>query len=421
MIRTESNQFAAILALYISIILTFSHCKSNTAPAIKPEPEVQNVSDVIFFVENSGSMFGYVDKANEFKRTVVGVAYLPEFDSVPQFFYLINGTSNPQKDSEIYINYLGDDPDVFKENLSTTAFNVGDVRYSDLNKMFQIALDSTRGNRITVLISDCIYDVGEDSDPIIALNIESEKTQRSFRNRLKSENIQTVMLKASSNFNGTYYYASQNGSKKLDNVRRPFYVIFFGKGEILNNILTERNLSKIMEGPLEIARFFVNDEKEIHFQIVPSVNRRGDFRVDPNNPSKLKKAKPIHNEFQFAIAAELSSLPFSESYLEDISNYECSLPNFSVVNVTRINKKMPGVQGSHLITLFTDKHPSGILNLVLKNVTPEWIFETNSENEAIIDSTHTYGFTSLTNAVSKAYNEKNLGTNAASFKIEITN
>jgi len=40
--------------------------------------EAPALEKVIFFIENSGSMFGYVNRANEFKNSLVGLAYLPE-------------------------------------------------------------------------------------------------------------------------------------------------------------------------------------------------------------------------------------------------------------------------------------------------------------------------------------------------------
>ncbi len=44
-------------------------------------------------------MFGYINQANEFKNSLVGMAYLPEFDKADKSFYFINGTSSPLKNS----------------------------------------------------------------------------------------------------------------------------------------------------------------------------------------------------------------------------------------------------------------------------------------------------------------------------------
>lgn len=394
--------------------------KNDSIPVIKEKTAVPELGKVTFFIENSGSMFGYVNQANEFKNSLVGLAYLPEFDKALKSFYFINGTSNPLRNSGIQINYVGNDPEVFKNRLNQKSFNIGDVRYSDLNKMFEIALDSAKDNQISVLVSDCVYDVGEESDPLTALRIEINKTQQAFRKRLEKENIQTLIIKAGSSFNGLYYYASKKGSKRITNEERPFYVMFFGKTELLNKSLTEQSIGSKIEGLFETARFFINDEKSIPYQIVPSVDIKGEFKQDFKDKFKLINAKPLKGEFQFAFAADFSSLSFSDSYLTSTGNYDCPYSNFSVVKVVKISKRIPGVEGTHLITVFTDKNPVGDLGIVLKNVPPGWVMETDADNEDLIDRTHTFGFKFLTDAISEAYEYKNNGRNPATFKILIS-
>ena len=422
-----------LFALIILISLDISGCKSRSRdtesarskPAQREPMAVQTEENimpekVIFFIENSGSMFGYVNQPNEFKNSLVGLAYLPEFDKAGKSFYFINGTSNPLKDSGIRINYVGNDPDLFKNKLNLKSFNSGDVRFSDLNKMFEIALDSARGNQISVLVSDCIYDVGEENDPLTALKIEIQKTQQSFRNRLENENIQTLIIKADSRFNGLYHFASKLGSKKIENEERPFYIIFFGKTRLLNKVLTEQSIGSKIAGRYETARFFINDEKNIPYQIVPSIDLKGEFRQDFKDKLKLTNARPLKNEFQFALAADFSTLPFSDSYLASAGNYECPYSNFNVVKVEKITKKIPGVEGTHIITVFTDKNPVGNLEIVLKNLTPGWVMETDTDTEDDIDSTHTFGFKQLIDAIGEAYEYKNSGKNPATFKILIS-
>jgi hypothetical protein len=90
------------------------------------------------------------------------------------------------------------------------------------------------------------------------------------------------------------------------------------------------------------------------------------------------------------------------------------------VKVEKITKRIPGVEGTHLVTVFTNKNPLGDLEIVLKNVTPGWVMETDIENEDHIDSNHTFGFKFLMDAISEAYDYKNKVTNPATFKITIT-
>ena len=141
----------------------------------------QTISKVTFFIENSGSMLGYVKKANDYKNAIVSLSYFPEFDNSKKEFYFINGTSNQSKKSNISLNLIGSDPDLLKNSLNQSSFNKnGDPRYSDLTRMFEKALSCARSGEISILVSDCIYDVGEESDPLTALKIETEKTKKVF-------------------------------------------------------------------------------------------------------------------------------------------------------------------------------------------------------------------------------------------------
>ena len=171
----------------------------------------------------------------------------------------------------------------------------------------------------------------KNKDPLTALRIEIHKTQQAFRNRLEKEDIQTLIIKAVSRFDGLYYYASKKGSERIINEERPFYIIFFGKTQLLNKSLTEQSIGSKIEGQFETARFYLNDGKNIPYQIVPSVDIKGEFKQDFKDKYKLKNAKPLKGEFQFAIAADFSSLPFSDSYYASADNYDCPYSNFRVV------------------------------------------------------------------------------------------
>lgn len=432
-----NNQIPVCL-MAISMVITVS-CQSRSkgseqrndqksdSPANEAtKPGTENIDNtrigkVIFFIENSGSMLGYVSKPNEFMNSIVSLSYLPGLDHSDKSFYFINGTSKPGLKSKISTIYISDTPEVLKENLNPGSFRTGDTRFSDLNRMFEIALDSVKEDLISILISDCIYDVGEEKDPLMALKIETQKTQQAFRKRLETEDIQTLILKAYSNFGGRYYFASKKGSVIIPDATRPYYILFFGKNDLLNILITESKLEGKIEKPFDMARFLSIGERSIPYQIVPSVNRKGDFRPDPETNYKLTDARPLKGEFQFAFAADFNSLSFlSEDYTTSIENYFCSNPNYSIVSVEKIAKKIPGVAGTHIITVFTNKSPLGELEIALKNSIPEWVPETDADNEDQIDNTSTYGFKFLTGAISKAYEEKNSGKNLATFKIVIS-
>ena len=388
--------------------------------------EIKEVDKLIFFLENSGSMFGYVTDPGNFQNAIVRLAYLPEFDNSDKRFYFINGTSQPVKNSGIFVNYIGDDPDILRSNLNRDSFRkYGDTRLSDLTRIFEIALDSTSLNEVAIIVSDCIYDVGEESDPITALQIETLRTNRLFRERLVNENIQTILIKAYSQFNGRYFFASQPQYKVI-NQQRPYYFLIFGESELLSKIFTEENIIKTIAGYEAMARFLKIENFDVQYQATTQ-NKKGSFRFDRRDKNKLTNSRRDRHsqDFQFSIAVNLASLPFSEEYLMSKDNFHVTKGNYSITGISKPGDPIFGLSftPTHLITVNSDTNPYGNLEIALKNNIPEWIDGTNADEETSIeeDTTKTFGFKYLTDAITEAYQHVNQQKNITVIKIEIIN
>ena len=398
-------------------------------PSIKNEKSTstnqqQTISKVTFFIENSGSMLGYVKKANDYKNAIVSLSYFPEFDNSTKEFYFINGTSKTNKKSNISLNLIGSDPELLKNNLNQNSFNKhGDPRYSDLTRMFEKALSCAKGGEISILVSDCIYDVGEESDPLTALKIETEKTKKIFRDRLITENIQTIIIKAESQFEGNYYFASKRGSKSI-NQKRPYYIIIFGDSKLLNKHFNEENISKKITGYVSMARFMKIENLKIPYQAT-NQNSKGTFKFDKSNKNKLISAEKDRNGkgFQFSIAVDYLHLPFPDAYYKTKANYNLT-GTYRIIDIYSLTKKIPDVttfNPTHLITINTSSSPYGKIELTLKYIIQTWITETSSDSESGIigDTKHTFGFQYLTDAITEAYQYKNKQQNISTFKFEI--
>ena len=426
----------SFIILSLFVILTSCESKSGGHQKHKGEDTITiiakpvttvseyKIKKVVFFIENSGSMLGYVKKPNDYKNAIVSLSYFPEFDNSQKEFYFINGKNNPKKNSKISSNIIGSDPEVLKNNLNQSSFNNnGDPRYSDLTLMFEQALKCAKEGTISILVSDCIYDVGEESDPLTALKIETEKTKKVFRDRIASENIQTIIIKAESQFDGKYYFASRNGSLRL-NQKRPYYILIFGDSKLLNKLFNEENISKEIVGYVSMARFMKIDNIKIPYQAIDQ-NSIGSFRFDKSNKNKLISAEKDRNNqgFQFSIAVDYSSLPFPDTYLKATENYTPS-GTYKIVEIKIPNKKIHEVTSftpTHLITIHTDSSPYGKIELILKYIIPNWIDETTTDNELKIvgDSSHTFGFKYLTDAITEAYQYKTKEQNISKYEIEI--
>jgi hypothetical protein len=230
------------------------------------------------------------------------------------------------------------------------------------------------------------------------------------------------MIKLYSHFDG-YYFPVTGGRIQIKQTR-PFYIWIFGRTELLNKYFPEEYI-KSLKGYADMVRFIKFEVLNIPFQAV-SQNKKGSFKFNRQDKNILKDVKSDRNGqgFQFSFATCFSSLPYSDSYIQSTNNYLCSDDNYTVTSVTKIKKRIYEVTSfipTHLITISTQYSPYCELNVSLKNVVPIWIVNTNSDDESNIkeDTTQTFGFKFLTNAITEAYSYKNKEKNITNFTFEI--
>jgi hypothetical protein len=381
----------------------------------KTIPQPVKLKKVIYYLENSESMFGYVNGPNEYVSVVSELAEKPEFVdiNIPRDFNFINGGAN------VKITKIGSNSSSLRNKLNIPGFRCGDITKSNLNGMIQLALEKAGNGSITILISDCIYDIGQPNAPFNALATQGVETRSKFIQRLSKGDIQTIIIKLNSKFNGTYFYTSKKGKITI-NQQRPFYIFIFGESKLLNKYFPESYISRL-KGYKNSARFFKSVTNSIPYQATTE-NMIGSFRFDENDFTKLKKVKSGIKGmgFQFSIAVDYYSLPFSVSYLTAMENYAIS-SNYTIKSINKLSKNLLGLKHKRpfLITAYSSTSPYGTFVAKLKNNIPEWIEKTNINNENSIDGLHTFGFKYLTDAIIEAYNYKNKQKNITEFKFEI--
>lgn len=393
---------------------------AKTAENAIPENSVtRKVKKVTYYLENSASMFGYVNGFTAYVDVLTELAEKPRFveERTAREFFFINGGETVQ------ITPIGNNPTVLKNKLNVAAFKCGDTSKSNLNAMFQKALAEAKGDNITLLISDGIYDLGKTEMPLNTLATEGRETRSRFIERLNMGDVQTIMIKLSSHFEGNYYPVS--GGRVSMSQQRPFYVWIFGKTDLLNEYFDDEYLKKL-KGFDDFARFLKLDDLKFDYKAITD-DRIGEFRVDRNNKGGLTDLKLDRNGrgFSFTIAVDFSNLPFSDSYLTSVSNYNLDNDNFEISDIRPIGgKKIYGLsfQPTHLIRVSAARNPYGQLEISLLNNQPNWIEKTNIDDEKNIakDTTHTFGFKFLTNAICEAYQYSNKENSVVKLNFELT-
>ena len=424
-----NSRFAFIILLTFILFLESScqnrseRIKNPVIKAIKPPIEIKQpikeLKNVYFYIENSGSVFGYVRTFSEYVSVISELSEKPEFvvENINRNFYFING-------NDLQITPIGSNPRLLRNRLNVAGYNCGDILHSDLNEMFQVALSKAGGDKISILISDGIYDIGREDAPFNALATEGKETRSKFLERLNNGDIQTILVKLNSSFNGDYCYASRPGRISI-NHSRPYYIWIFGESALLNKYFPENYIATQLTGYESMVRFFSLKQVKVPSQAT-SQSRIGNFKFDKHDRNKLKDVEMDRNGqgFRIAIAVDYSSLPLSDSYFCSLNNYNCS-GNFKVVEVQKVgDKKIYDVNSftpTHLIVVLSKTSPYGNLSVNLKNTLPSWISETHSTNEYDIETnvSQTFGFNHLIKGISDAYQFISAQENIVTFKIEI--
>ncbi len=390
--------------------------QKNSVPGVK-------LQKVTFYLENSESMFGYVNGLTEYVQVISELSSKSDFISngIQKEYVLINGKS------PLSVNSLGDISSKLNSFLTPAGYNKGNTSSSELNEMLKLAMQNAGNGKISVFISDGIFDINQKAQFLKFLTLESVVTKGNFINKLsKSSSFQTLLIKLNSQFDGKYFFASQNRVQKI-NQKRPYYIWVFGDSHLVNQYLSERFINESLVGRTDYLRFIKLGLSNVQYGITKVINQKGKFDVHRNNPHSIENAeKDPTGNFSFSFAVDLSSIPFSESYFTNKSNYSLS-NNYQISSIQRIRPQqkafLPIINNfnpTHVITLICKPQTShlGGINLQLKYVLPNWINKSSPTPE-VVDSSSTFGFDKLTSGIAEAYNVHNQNKNLAEFKFQI--
>lgn len=397
-----------------------SHDSTENHPAAGISPSFKISNSHIFF-ENSGSMDGYLNGQHEIKVVLSRLAYALEDKSDNQRFYFYNTQPYPLD--------VGTTTKEFIYKLTPEGIKIGNVSNSNLNAILEGILKVTEEGDLGVLVTDGIYSMDVSGGSLLdQLKVASEGTYHEFKGQLRTHNLETVVIKLYSHFNGTYYTAL--GSGVHISQRRPYYVWLFGIAPSINLIRDDFKITEL-PGYANHVIFKLVSGKPPYYSINSTYDKIGSFKPVRNDrkngqTTSIEDVKRRRNEFQFSIGVDMSDIPVEEDYLLDLQNYKVTNPHYKIREITTVSnltgKDAYGVDKAitHVITLLTEMHPVGELKIQLANNLPQWIKLTNTEEDSNIrgDSLHTYGFQYLLGGVVRAYQSQSSSIDY--FQLEIT-
>lgn len=391
--------------------------------------EVNHKNDVInVYLENSGSMFGYVNGDTEYK------------DALTELLVQLGELYGKKK---IHLNFVntGIYPLEFEGNvaqypqsLNPSVFrNFGDVSNSNLNDIFRQILENSTDNTVSILVSDLIYSVsGEDTSG--KLEIQKSLTKDAFQG---NKDVATVLLQMTSKFNGDYY-TKQPSKIKLSNKQRPYYILATSTTGNVNYFNKNIDLKKCKGYQNKFVITPENYSQGIYYSVVTTAKSTSGFRPtrEFSDASSIKGIEDIEvnkrngDKFSFTIAINMANIPVEEEFIKNTENYAIDGYSISIADYNEkllkpnslqmINKS--GVTPTHLITLTatTAKHQD--VTLLLKRKMLKWVYECSTTDDTTIDKLggKTFGFNYLVEGINEAL-PKEISDNYFDIQVKINN
>ena len=376
--KNQSHLLFLILAMFTCILT--SSCGGDNKVRLswsEVKPEEQGKFKVNFYVENSGSMNGYMCAGSEFKNVVHYYANELEDIADTTSLYFINSQIIPYR-GDIDDYTLGMTPSKFDSYGGVTSS-------SSIDKMLGLVVDNIDSNTVSIFISDCILAVpfGE-ADKYFSM--AKDNVKKVFVKALKKDkNLGVDVLCLKSQFNGTYYQYGK-APIKVDHPR-PYYVWIVGPQSLIGLIDKKIDKSELQGYKNEVG---YSTCSRIPFTVV---NEHGKAGTATSVQSQVKGRKA-----RFILRADLSSCLQNEAVLEDPGNYQTD-PKVMIEQVRKTN--MPGYTHEMFLAIFDNAHLDE--NIVLKRQPmPSWVSKIS--DVAGQDLNKTAGIKYIIGGVSDAYN-----------------
>lgn len=391
-----------LMALLLSVAsLALGGCTHKLTIAWTPSSAAEGKADVAelqVYLENSGSMDGYMCAGSELKDALYGYVSLLSAQAEATHINYINTT---------VVSFAGGIKQ-FVDGLTPGQFAsvAGSRAHSDLGDMLQMVVGRMKKNSVALFVSDCILDVpqGDATNYFTNRRIQIESV---VARKLRADpNFSVEVLRLESRFNGYYY--DLDGKTRLSVKSRPYYMIVMGSRDALRQLNSAVPTRRIPHGytgyvayttPAAVAYTFANqygaEGKDNTLDLTS--DRKGNYRL--------------------RMLANLADLLIDGANPSDPSLLKPTQATTQVESISPING---GGQYSHAVDLKLAKQTKAggeMLSLQLATE-PEWVAQANDETGRDIRKNlgKTSGIKYIIGGLADAYAEHTI----SAFKFTIT-
>ena len=388
----------AAQALSVALAVGMGLCSCSGRPQRNDTPteektsvaEAKTVRDVNVYIENSASMYGYVQGVTEFESII--------------YNYLTNiKISKTAKNLNLfYVNSQiikhGDNIEDFIQKLEPSTFRQrgGNLGTTDISNLLKMILSETDSNTVSIVVSDFIFSPGRGRNAqeyLVNQQIGIKNNMATYLN--DHQDAAVCIYQFFSRFEGRYY--NREDRPVQINGQRPFYVWVIGRQA--NVRLLREKVDPKFADDLRNSYVVEGQGKKVAFSIVP-----GRYcRTKRGNTNACTVEKDHSGRTAVTMDLDLSETAMDDSYLLDTGNWNTSDPDMSVREVKRISS----ANYTHRITLTSERVKGQTLSVWLETRVPQWVEESNDSEGVDIrqgDSMEkTYGLRHLVKGVFEAF------------------
>jgi len=395
------NHFISLLAICLFFGCNGVGC-GNSRPKPKPDESgkaedvsILTVNAVNVYIENSGSMDGYLSGNTDFKGAVSRLPImLDNYYEGKVSVQFINSKIDSTTLAKIDLKNLGKDITTLWEKSKTIRRqNAADT---GLNNIFKEVLSRTDDHTISIIFSDCIPSIGKGGVEEM-LKFEKNSILATFNSTLKRDNFTTTILKMKSNFNGWYFPYTGDQNRFQINMERPYYICIIANRDLMNDFNGKPGLKfESLDGYTGKYVLSNEDTTGIYHTVLLTTGQEGRFGADrkysnTNYVHDITGAEPPRNGYlSFYVAVDFSKLPVDDDYLRDPDNYKVTTNNFIINEIKPIAEisikpsdtvKIKGQKITHAVKLTAKTKAVNDVTFVLIKQMPEWIETYNIEDD----------------------------------------
>lgn len=387
--RTINILFVCIAVSLLSAVIGCSHDKIvvSSKPVASTMPSQNPCLKV--FIENSGSMDGYMCDGSQLKDLVYDyIGDLNRVSSKTELYY-INSMLIPYNDN--LTNYI--------KALNPTAFKNagGNISNTDLGDLIANVLNEVNDTTVCIFVSDCILDLPAKDAQKFLTNCEIRIKDEVINAQKRVPDLGVEILKLLSDFNGKYFYP--NGTVEiLKDVKRPYYMWIFGNKNYLSKLNVAVPFSQLAKYDLTGIVAFAN-ESNVPFDVF-------------NNALTSKIIVPAHGDYHITIQADFSTTLQPDGVIQDKANYTFNNSTIVVDGIYPISDAKS--KYSHFIKFTLPKGTNIAQDCLTFNAPkiPSWVSEANDETGVNIQENinKTTGIKYLIQGVADAYKNEKVST-----------